>query len=333
MMGTERDGAEARISVALCTYNSGTYLEAQLRSILDQDVPVTEVVVGDDGSTDRTLELIATLADTHPRGEVVRVAFTEPSGGLVANFSRTLAACSGEFIALSDHDDVWRRDKTAVLSARLAGASDRPAMVFGDARLIDGDGAPTGASLFSSYGVSDEEHGLIEVGRGPEALIRRNIVTGATTMLTRDLLDVALPIPDGFVHDEWLAFCAAALGALLVEDEPVTDYRVHGTNQIGVPPQTLWGQARRAMGDTRERYIALMGRSRSLHERLAASGASDEVLELLAAKEHFESARASMPWLAPARLPGIVSRYRAGDYARFTHRPSLERWRDLAQRM
>ena len=326
------DPQPPRVSVALCTYNSGRFIETQLRSILDQDLPVDEVVIGDDGSTDGTLERIASIATEHPRGHVVRVAFTEPSGGVVPNFSRTLAACTGDLIALSDHDDVWRPDKTATLVPRLL-ASMRPAMVFTDARIVDDAGGFGGEHLFASYGVAAQELDAVAAGRGGETLIRRNIVTGATAMLTRDLLDAALPIPEHFVHDEWLAFLAASLGTLLVETQPLIDYRVHGGNQIGIPPRALRGQARVAMAGRRDRYVILRTRAEALHQRLADHQASDHVLSLVTDKASFETERATMPWFWPARLPGIMRRYRSGAYDRFTHRPSLERWRDLVQPM
>ena len=322
------------ISVALCTYNSGDYIDVQLRSILDQHLPVTEVVVGDDGSTDGTVERIRSIAAEHPRGGVVRIAFTERAGGVVANFSRTLSACTGDVIALSDHDDAWHPTKTATLVPRLTAAGPR-AMIFTDARLIDGAGEPTGRTLFEAYAVSDAELSAIREREAPTALIRRNIITGATAMLTRDLLEPSLPIPDGFVHDEWLAFIAAALGTLEVETTPLTDYRVHGTNQIGVPPSSRRAQVRIAMRARRSRYTTLAARARALHERLASHvpPASETTLALLTAKAAFEDARAHMPASRPARLPGILRRYRRGEYARFTYRPTLERWRDLVQPM
>ncbi len=329
---TGNDSPTVRLSVALCTYNSERFIERQLLSILDQDLPVDEVVIGDDGSTDGTLERIAAVAVQHPRGDVVRIAFTERSGGVVQNFSRTLAACTGDLIALSDHDDMWDPAKTATLVPRLS-AARHPAMIFTDARIIDDHNTFSGEHLFASYGVTEEELDAVADGRGADFLVRRNIATGATAMLTRDLLDVALPIPELFVHDEWLALLAASLGTLMVERTPLIDYRVHSSNQIGIPPQSLWGLARFALTGRRRRYITLHDRAQALHDRLAAQGAPDEVLALVADKAAFETERSTMPRFWPARLPGILRRYRTGKYGRFTHRPSLERWRDLAQRM
>lgn len=321
-----------RLSVALCTFNSGRFIENQLRSILDQNLPVDEVVIGDDGSSDDTLGRIANIASSHSLGHLVHVAFTKSSGGVTRNFARTLAACSGDLIALSDHDDWWHPEKTAVLVPQLVAAAT-PAMIFTNARIVNDAGTHGGEDLFGSYGVTHGELDAIADGRGYEALIRRNIVTGATAMLSRDLLDVALPIPERFVHDEWLAFLAASLGTLLAETEPLIDYRVHGNNQIGIPPQSRWAQTRAAMDRRRDRYEVLHSRAEALHQRLVECQAPDQVVQLVSDKVAFEAQRAAMPSFRPARLPGILRRYRRGGYARFTHRPSLERWRDLVQPM
>lgn len=329
---TGADSPKVRLSVALCTYNSERFIERQLLSILDQDLPVDEVVIGDDGSTDGTLERIVALAAEHPRGDVVRIAFTERSGGVVQNFSRTLAACTGDLIALSDHDDMWDPAKTAALVPRLS-AARRPAMIFTDARIIDDNNIFSGEHLFASYGVTEEELGAFDGGRGIDFLVRRNIATGATAMLTRDLLDVALPIPKLFIHDEWLALLATSLGTLMADRTPLIDYRVHSSNQIGIPPQSLLGLARFALAGRRQRYVNLRDRAEALHDRLAGQGAPEEVQTLVAGKAAFEAERSTMPWFWPARLPGILRRYRHGAYGRFTHRPSLELWRDLAQGM
>lgn len=65
-----RSAAAERIGVALCTYNGARYLQAQLDSILEQDLPVNEVVIGDDGSSDQTLQLLQAFV---PRAQALGV--------------------------------------------------------------------------------------------------------------------------------------------------------------------------------------------------------------------------------------------------------------------
>ena len=112
-------------------------------------------------------------------------------------------------------------------------------------------GADLGTTLFAALGVTAAERAEVAAGRGFDALLRRNLATGATTMLRRRCATVALPIPPGWIHDEWLAIVAAATGRTAIVDAALTDYRQHGGNQIGARRPTagdLIAQAARAAG-------------------------------------------------------------------------------------
>ena len=94
-----------RISVAMCTYNGERFLAQQLVSIAQQSRPPDELVVCDDGSTDRTVAMIREFAVSvrYP----VRVFENEHNLGVAANFERAIRLCEGNLIALADQDDIW----------------------------------------------------------------------------------------------------------------------------------------------------------------------------------------------------------------------------------
>ncbi len=84
--------------------------------------------------------------------------------------------------------------------------------------------------------MSDAELAGIAAGDGFSVMLRRNLVTGATTLFRRELLAVAMPVPAGWIHDEWLGIVAAATRAAPPSSpRPLTRYRQHGANQIGGP--------------------------------------------------------------------------------------------------
>ncbi len=212
-----------RVSIALATYEGARHLEPLLDSLLAQDLPGLEIVVGDDASTDATPDILARYAAAHP----LTLLPSDRNLGFVRNFERVLVACTGTWIALADQDDVWAPDKLSSLVAR-AEAEDA-LMVFSDATLIDADGALLAPSLWRALDVRPE--GATE----PQALRLRNRVTGCTCLIHRRLLEPALPIPDGFpYHDWWLAFVAARLGHLVAHPAALVQYRQHGRNVIGV---------------------------------------------------------------------------------------------------
>jgi len=324
--------AAPRISVALCTYNSGRYIDEQLVSILDQRHPVDEVVISDDGSSDDTVERARRIATEHPHGGVVRILDAGRAGGVIKNFQRALEHCTGDLIVLSDHDDVWRVDRIEKALEVMPADADVPALVFSDARLVDENGDPRGRTLFQAYSVSDDELEWVTGERAFEVLGWRNIVTGATVMVNKALVDVALPLPERWIHDEWMAVLAAALGRIFVVREPLIDYRIHGRNQIGVPSRNPFVIAFIALKVGRERYHNLFLRTQFVDDRLQDARVPDSVRTLLVDRMAFERARMAYGRWPHRRIRGIVRQWRGGRYQTFTRQPAAEAIRDLLQR-
>ena len=226
------ESAPVAVSVALCTHNGARFVADQLRSILEQQPPPDEVVVSDDASTDATVEVVrAEFGRSAPERVRLTVLENPAALGVSRNFEQALAACSGELIALSDQDDVWLPGRLSTAVARFE-AEPELLLIHGDAILIDEHGSALGG-LFDSLDATRWELGTIEAGRALDTLIRRNLVTGATTMIRRRLLELARPFDDAWVHDEWLAIIAASAGGVGVLRRPLIEYRQHGANVIG----------------------------------------------------------------------------------------------------
>ena len=94
-----------RISVALATYNGERFLQEQLDSLAQQTCKPYELVVTDDGSTDKTIEILNTFADQAPFP--VHVNINEERLGYGDNFLKAASLCKGDWIAFCDQDDVW----------------------------------------------------------------------------------------------------------------------------------------------------------------------------------------------------------------------------------
>src|SRR5579862_2861651 len=103
----------AFLSVLIDTYNHERYIEEALSSVLAQDFPAAdrEILVVDDGSTDRTPEIVAKFA---PEVRLLR----KPNGGQASAFNFAIPQCRGEIISTLDGDDWWVQGKlTAVENA------------------------------------------------------------------------------------------------------------------------------------------------------------------------------------------------------------------------
>ena len=99
-----------KISVCMATRNGEKYLIKQLESILIQIDQDDEVIISDDSSTDRTVEVIKYLKDSR-----IRLLENNTYLNPIFNFENALRQATGEIIALSDQDDIWLNNKTAVI--------------------------------------------------------------------------------------------------------------------------------------------------------------------------------------------------------------------------
>ncbi|SOD30461.1 Glycosyl transferase family 2 [Variovorax sp. YR752] len=308
------------VSVALCTRNGARYLPEQVRSICAQTPLPREIVLSDDGSTDDTLAVVRdTLAQCGVADQVaLRVFSNTPPLGVTRNFEQAARACSHELIALCDQDDAWHPGRLARMVAQFEARPDL-LLLHTDARLVDAELKPLGSTLFHALEVQPAELAAIANGEAFGVLLRRNLVTGATTMFRKTLLDTALPFAPEWVHDEWLAAVAAAIGRVDVLPEPTIDYRQHASNQIGARRLTLSEKMAKAFAERGDKHVARLRRAEALLLRLQQLGARVPAayLEAQRAKVEHQRFRAELPAARPLRLLPILVEAARGRYARF----------------
>ncbi|MGN0227452.1 MAG: glycosyltransferase [Paludibacteraceae bacterium] len=196
-------------SVCVATYNGERYIEAQLRSILAQIAASDEVIVSDDGSTDRTLEIIGSIGDKR-----IRVVHST-AHYFRDNFANALRHAKGEIIFLSDQDDVWLDGKYDRCIAELKNVD----LVCTNAKETDKDLNVINEDFFSVY----------HSGTGILKNSLNNTYYGACMAFRRNVLNEALPFPDTHEigHDVWLGLVAEMTGTVRFIDTPYLLYRRH----------------------------------------------------------------------------------------------------------
>lgn len=317
-----------RVSVALCTRNGAAYIAAQLQSIFDQEPPPFEVVISDDASTDATLDIVDELIARAAGATIFRVIRNPTALGITRNFEQAMLACSGDLIALSDQDDVWLPGRMEGLSAPFTDESIL--LVSSDAWLVSADGAPFGYSLFKALGISAREVEGLNSTRALDELLRRNLITGATSVVRRSLVATAAPFPDPWVHDEWLAIVAAITGRIHVVPRQLTDYRQHGANQIGARRLTFRQKLGRLTEPRDDRYSYLLERASVLSDQLDRLDAPAQVRATISSKVEHQSIRAALPASRFRRLAPVLAEARTGRYGQFG-RGVADILRDLIQ--
>jgi len=250
-----------RVSVALCTFNGEKYIAEQLESILSQTYPVSEVVIFDDASEDKTVEIIRRFISC---GAVdIKLKQNEERVGIAHNFSQAIEHCTGEIIFLSDQDDIWLEDKVERFIEVFV-SNDSAGAVFSDAFLIDEAGRRLSYSLFERWGFSHSERKLFSLWRGYEVLVRKSVVTGATLAFRSQLKKYILPIPDLWLQDEWIAIVSSIFSLILPIDVKTIEYRQHGENVIGARKRTL----AETVDISRTRGYEYFGKRADAYERL-----------------------------------------------------------------
>ncbi|WP_367849433.1 glycosyltransferase family 2 protein [Rhodoferax sp. WC2427] len=310
------------ISVALCTHNGARFIRDQVQSICGQSLLPEQIVVSDDASADHCVELIeSTMAEwqQHSQKSVqLKILRNEIPLKVTKNFEQAVMACTGDLIALCDQDDIWHADRLARMAAEFEQRPDL-LLLHSNARLVDEQGLGLPGSLFYALEVRPFELEWIHSQRALDVFLRRNLVTGATTIFRRSLLKHALPFPKEWVHDEWLAMVAAAIGGVDVLEQPWIDYRQHTSNQIGARRETLTAKFHKAfalrdntLGHRAFRIEVLLARLSQCGDTVPA-----HVLAKLQQKLTHQRFRAALPKQRLARCLPVLREALTGRYNQF----------------
>jgi glycosyltransferase involved in cell wall biosynthesis len=307
-----------RISVVLCTHNGATFVEEQLASIVDQELMPWQIIISDDASTDGTADIIRAflteLSVTHPEITQHFIRNVTPLG-VVGNFEAALQWASGDLVALSDQDDIWRPSKLRVLSQHFA---EKPnlMLVHSNALLVDDSGESLGRTLFSALRISGDVLARERASGGFGELMKRNIVTGATVVFRTRLLDVAGSFPRSWVHDEWLAVIAAAVGGIDYDDNELIKYRQHAANQIGAKVLNLRARLAKLGAHRLERNARLLARTQDLVSHLIGLGSvvPPELLARAEQKLRHEEIRSSLKTNRLGRIGPVTRELFSGRY-------------------
>jgi glycosyltransferase involved in cell wall biosynthesis len=309
-----------RLSIVICTYNGAAYLQQQLDSLLAQTHLPDEIVMSDDGSTDASQDVLQVFAERARALGVAVQLWVNPSNlGYVENFSKALGRATGDVLFLCDQDDIWRPDKLALMAARF-NHDPQLLLLYSDARLVGADGESRHCSLFDALQLTPDEKQVIHDGGAFDIVMRRSFVTGATAALRRELIEIALPVGQDWIHDEWLAAVAAAYGRVDFIDEPLIDYRQHDTNQVGMRRRTLMMKWNDLLRSRRQLLKTEAKRLQQLEDFLAQttfSVGSDRPAQIRGRRAHFERRLALGQLPRYRRLLPIWRESRAGCYQRY----------------
>lgn len=206
------------ISVCMATYNGGRFIKEQIDSILPQLSENDELIISDDGSTDRTLEIIASYKDErikifhHQKNpEYAKIKHSQNFYYATSNFENALKQARGDYIFLSDQDDVWMPNKVKICIEKIKNA----------------DLVMHNLSLFSD----DINKSFILYKTNPipklwwKNLIQMNF-WGCCMAFKKSVLDFSIPFPRNIIgHDYWVSTIALKFFKVLYISDPLILHR------------------------------------------------------------------------------------------------------------
>jgi glycosyltransferase involved in cell wall biosynthesis len=206
-----------KISIAMTTYNGEDYLPAQLESFASQARLPDELVACDDGSTDRTIEVLEAFAESVPFE--VRIVRNASNLGHERNFSQAVDLCTGDIIFLADQDDAWYPEKIQIVE-QVFGGDPKALVVINDVLITDDKLVPTGRTVLGQTRAA----GFL----GANA---KGLTLGCATAFRSRLRRLIAPIPAlDYGHDSWIHDFTEVLGGRRVVPQVLQLYRRHGAN-------------------------------------------------------------------------------------------------------
>lgn len=231
----------SKVSVALTTYNGEKYILKQLHSLLFQRRTIDEVVIFDDASTDKTVEIVKDFIE---KNHLITWHFysNKKTLGFAKNFKNAIKKTTGDIIFLCDQDDIWYNTKVGAMLNRFE-SDERIKAIYSSFTFIDEDDN----IIRTHKKITHSNNNLIKFRIEPFETVKidlsticsYNISPGCTLAFTRDVRDLYLERTQSTcVHDWELASIAAFLDGLYFFNTPLTSYRIHSGNTIGLPELT-----------------------------------------------------------------------------------------------
>ncbi len=222
------------IDILLATYNGEKYLNEQIESLLNQTYEKFKVLIHDDGSIDKTVDIIRNYQNKYPE-KIIFFDDNISTGSTCKNFSYLLQKSTSNYIMFCDQDDFWKNNKIHKSINKLKEVElhsyDKGVLVFSNLDVVDENLCSKGYNMFELRGYMNNKKSLYD-------LMAKNYITGNTILINKKAKKLIMPISDNAVmHDWWIALILQKYGKIESISECLTLYRQHSSNVLGISTQ------------------------------------------------------------------------------------------------
>lgn len=219
------------ISIAMATFNGERYIKEQIDSILSQSISNIELIICDDMSTDKTIDIIKSFDDSR-----IKLYINEFRLGVSRNFEKAISLCTGDYFALADQDDIWVNNKLEIQLNKYKYLREynkqKPLLIYHDLTLIDATGNITDQSLWQKLNFKNKNS-------IPHKILI-NIHTGCTFFFDKVSRDYYLPLLSyDLLHDHQIAIITFLQGELYPLEQQLVRFRRHNSNETSTESFTI----------------------------------------------------------------------------------------------
>lgn len=222
------------VGVLMSTYNGEKYIREQLDSIFEQEDVNVKLFVRDDGSADRTRNILKEYAVTYELMDLSDGERVGPGESFMRLLCKAKEKIELQYFAFADQDDIWLKNKLSVAIKVIEQCEDKDAVLYSSNQFLYVNGINKGKRHEERQSVDLINH------------MTKNTIAGCTFVLNRDMAtlitDAGKPnyrVIKYRLHDAWIMLIAIACGRVIYDDNAHMLYRIHEDNAVGIKAESL----------------------------------------------------------------------------------------------
>ena len=210
------------IDIVLATYNGEKYVGEQIDSIINQTYKEWKLIIRDDGSKDKTAEVLEKYAEKDNRITIIKDGIGNL--GFNGNFTKLLETSSADYVMICDQDDFWIPEKIEIMFNEISKFDKKENI------LVHSDVYLTNEKLDI---INSKFIGKRGSQKGINGVIMANSVQGASCMMTKTLKESYLENKVGIPYDYNICLISEMIGKRIFIEKSLMYYRQHQSNAIG----------------------------------------------------------------------------------------------------
>ena len=233
------------ISVCMITYNHEKYISKAIEGVLMQQTNfLTELIIGEDCSTDNTRKICLEYKEKYP--DKIQL-LPEKNLGVTQNFIKTLNTCTGKYIALCEGDDYWTDPLKLQKQVDFLEANEEYGLVHTAFKTVDENNDEINVAYYENLKKeANKEYAFFD-------MLKNNLrIMTLTICFRRSLYSNC---NDWFIYDYWVCLDIARKAKIYYMDEDMGCYRIHRTSIIRSKPSFVRRRSPWVKLDMLKRYF------------------------------------------------------------------------------